>query len=133
MQSYSGKGDTEGSDSVEDPAAGFIWQACKRKGLSIRAYGEYDWHPTLKAEACDEFEGKGKPGSAPPGRDMDKAAIFLDDFKALEAQNKAPNFMIMSLGEDHTSGTSPGAYTPKAMVGSNDQALGRIVGGTSLD
>ncbi len=133
VQGYSGHGETEGSESTEDPAAGYIWQACKRKGLSIRDYGEYDYHPTIKADACQEFVGKGKPGSAPPGRDMDKAAIFLEDFKALEAQNKAPNFMIMSLGEDHTSGTSPGAHTPKAMVGSNDQALGRIVEGLSHD
>src|SRR5262249_53973038 len=33
----------------------------------------------------------------------------------------------MSLGEDHTSGTRPGTYTPKACVASNDVALGRIV------
>lgn len=129
--SYSGKGDTMGSDSVEDPAAGFIWQACKRKGLTVRAYGEYAWHPTLSSESCEEFIGKGKPGSAPPGRDMDKAAIFLNDFKELAAKNAVPNLMIMSLGEDHTSGTSPGAHTPKAMVGSNDQAVGRIVEGIS--
>ena len=133
VQGYSGHGDTVGGDSVEDPAAGFIWQACKRKGLLIRDYGEYADHPTLKADSCEEFIGKGKPGSAPPGRDMDKADIFLKDFRALEAQNKAPNFMIMSLGEDHTSGTSPGAHTPKAMVGSNDQALGKIVEGLSHD
>jgi hypothetical protein len=33
----------------------------------------------------------------------------------------------MSLGEDHTSGTTVGAYTPQACVASNDLALGRIV------
>ncbi len=33
----------------------------------------------------------------------------------------------MSLGEDHTSGTRPGAYTPEACVASNDLALGRLV------
>jgi hypothetical protein len=33
----------------------------------------------------------------------------------------------MSLGEDHTSGTRPGAYTPQACVASNDLALGRLV------
>jgi hypothetical protein len=38
-----------------------------------------------------------------------------------------PNFMIMSLGEDHTQGTTPGAFTPKASVASNDVALGQIV------
>jgi hypothetical protein len=38
-----------------------------------------------------------------------------------------PNFMFMSLGENHTSGTTPGSYTPKAMVASNDLAVGKIV------
>ena len=33
----------------------------------------------------------------------------------------------MSLGEDHTTGTRPGTYTPRACVASNDLALGRIV------
>ena len=33
----------------------------------------------------------------------------------------------MSLGEDHTAGTTPGKPTPDACVGSNDLALGRIV------
>ena len=33
----------------------------------------------------------------------------------------------MSLGEDHTHGTTPGAYTPQACVASNDLALGRLV------
>ena len=33
----------------------------------------------------------------------------------------------MSLGEDHTTGTRPGTFTPQACVASNDLALGRIV------
>jgi len=39
--------------------------------------------------------------------------------------------MVMSLGEDHTQGTKPGAFTPKASVASNDLALGKIVEGCS--
>src|SRR5215468_9111636 len=35
--------------------------------------------------------------------------------------------MVMSLGEDHTRGTQPGAFTPAAMVANNDQAIGRLV------
>ena len=35
--------------------------------------------------------------------------------------------MVMSLGEDHTSGTRPGTFTPRSCVASNDLALGRIV------
>jgi hypothetical protein len=30
-------------------------------------------------------------------------------------------------GENHTTGTAPGAYTPKAQVASNDVAVGKIV------
>ena len=33
----------------------------------------------------------------------------------------------MSLGEDHTTGTTPGTFTPQACVASNDLALGRLV------
>ena len=35
--------------------------------------------------------------------------------------------MVMSLGEDHTTGTRPGTFTPQACVASNDLALGRLV------
>ena len=38
-----------------------------------------------------------------------------------------PRLMIMSLGEDHTTGTRPGTFTPRACVASNDLALGQIV------
>jgi hypothetical protein len=33
----------------------------------------------------------------------------------------------MSLGENHTRGTTPGTFTPEASVASNDLGLGRIV------
>src|SRR5437867_6368841 len=37
----------------------------------------------------------------------------------------------MSLGEDHTTGTTPGTFTPQSCVASNDLALGRLVEGVS--
>jgi hypothetical protein len=45
----------------------------------------------------------------------------------MDRENRVPNFMVMGLGEDHTQGTAPGAFTPKAQVASNDQAVGKIV------
>src|SRR5215467_12537230 len=45
----------------------------------------------------------------------------------MDRAGKVPNFMIMGLGENHTSGTTPGAFTPKASVASNDMAVGKIV------
>jgi len=35
--------------------------------------------------------------------------------------------MVMSLGENHTDGLTPGRFTPIACVASNDLALGMIV------
>ena len=40
-----------------------------------------------------------------------------------------PRFIVMSLGEDHTTGTTPGTFTPQACVASNDLALGAACGG----
>jgi hypothetical protein len=42
---------------------------------------------------------------------------------ALIAEKRLPNYIVMSMGEDHTRGTTPGAYTPQAMVANNDYAI----------
>ena len=60
-------------------------------------------------------------------RDTDKAETFLRELGQYEKDGGLPRLMIMSLGEDHTTGTRPGTYTPRACVASNDLALGRIV------
>jgi hypothetical protein len=38
-----------------------------------------------------------------------------------------PQFVVLRIGNDHTSGTRPGKKTPTAMVADNDLALGKIV------
>jgi hypothetical protein len=60
-------------------------------------------------------------------RDTDRVDVFLEEFREYEKNGDLPGFIIMSLGEDHTQGTSPGAPTPQACVASNDVALGRLV------
>ncbi len=59
--------------------------------------------------------------------DVQRAQQFIADFKKYEASNSLPNFMIFSLPNDHTSGTSPGSPTPNAQVADNDLAFGQIV------
>lgn len=125
--SYSGHGPTSGGPEVEDPHAGYIWQACQKKGLTYRSYGEYSWHKSFVGHVSEKFNGKPGPGSAPLGRDTDRADIFIGELKEFERTKAIPNFMVMSLGENHTSGALVGAYTPKAMVASNDLAVGKIV------
>jgi YVTN family beta-propeller protein len=125
--SYSGKGRTLSSPTVNDPKAGYIWEACARKGITYRSYGEYALHKSLAGHVNLRWIGKAGTGGPPPGRDMDKVDIFIEEFKEFERTNSIPRFMIMSLGENHTNGTRPGSFTPKAMVASNDLALGKIV------
>jgi hypothetical protein len=66
-----------------------------------------------------------KPGARI--RDTDNVEVFLKEFHQFEKEGNLPAFIVMSLGEDHTHGTSPGAYTPQACVASNDLALGMLV------
>jgi YVTN family beta-propeller protein len=64
-------------------------------------------------------------------RDTDRVETFLEEFRDFEKNGNLPRFIVMSLGEDHTSGTRPGAFTPRACVASNDLALGRLVDAVS--
>ncbi len=60
------------------------------------------------------------------GRDPEKAAVFVKELQDAEKTGEWPNFMVMSLGEDHTSGLSPKPSRRRAS-GLNDQALAQIV------
>ena len=59
--------------------------------------------------------------------DVFRARVFLDELKEFERTGNLPNFIIMLLPNDHTSGTRPGCPTPAAMVADNDLAFGQIV------
>jgi DNA-binding beta-propeller fold protein YncE len=66
------------------------------------------------------------------GWDMDvpdvfRAAEFIKDLRGFEREGKMPNFTLICLPNDHTSGTAAGAPTPAAQVADNDLALGQIV------
>jgi hypothetical protein len=51
----------------------------------------------------------------------------LKELAEFEKNGNFPNFIIMLLPNDHTSGTRPGMPVPEAAVADNDLALGRIV------
>ncbi len=115
--SYSSRGDKlPGNDEMETPTNGYLWDACKRAGLTFISYGE-------GAQRIPSIN-RGK-WSEP--RDMDKCQNWIDALHHAEQSGEPPRFTIMSLGENHTQGTTPGAPTPEAAVGSNDLALGKIV------
>jgi len=120
IMSYSGHGELPGNEEMETPEAGYLWDQCRRYGVSFKCYGE----------------GSGKVpntnrGTWPKGRDMNRVSGWIKDLHAAEAGGDLPQFMIMSLGEDHTVGAKPGGHTPDACVGSNDVGIGKIVAAAS--
>lgn len=67
-------------------------------------------------------------------RDTDNVKVFIREFDEYEKHfedtdpaQRLPNLIVMSMPENHTRGTAPGAYTPVAMVANNDLAVGMLV------
>jgi YVTN family beta-propeller protein len=130
--------DDDDGDLTNAPS-GYIWDACARHGKTYRSYGEYGGRVS-QPDGTFRMEGRvpGLVGHVSPTygipkykghkvRDTDRVATFLEEFREFERQGNLPNFIVMSLGEDHTEGTKVGSPTPQACVASNDLALGRLV------
>jgi DNA-binding beta-propeller fold protein YncE len=124
--------------SIAAPPTGYLWDAARRKGLSVRSYGEFA--SRAKDEAGKEtgpavanvpgLVGQVAPDyppwdlAVPDARRID---AWLAEFRRFEQDGNLPALSILHLPNDHTSGTHSGTPTPRAMVGENDQALGRFV------
>ena len=127
--------------NVTAPLNGYIWDAVKRKGLTVRSYGEF-----AQRGAEPEFEtdsGKGDVTATVPGLaglvhpnyppydlripDNRRVDVWLEEFTRFDKSGTAPSLNIIRLGNDHTAGTSAAYPTPRAMVAENDVALGRVV------
>lgn len=125
--SYGGRGNPPGSREEIRPSNGYIWEHAEKKGLTYFSYGAKTWRglfsPTWKGNFSKEWN-QGRTDGVP---DHLKADIFVKDLKEAEKSGKWPNLILMSLADDHTSGTAPGAHTPEAAVASNDIALGKVV------
>jgi hypothetical protein len=72
-------------------------------------------------------ENRGRWARSSERRDMDLVDYWIEDLEEAERTGALPRFTIMSLGENHTRGTTPGAFTPEACVASNDIGLGKLV------
>jgi YVTN family beta-propeller protein len=59
--------------------------------------------------------------------DVFRAAEFIKELKQFERSGDFPNFVIICLPNDHTSGTKANCPTPAAMAADHDLAFGQIV------
>lgn len=143
----------DGDDALAYASSGFIWDNVLSHGLTFRDYGEFvqtfvkpkgsDWldiyHDLQNGTHNVSIIAKGTVEQLNPYLcptypaftlnipDQYRAAEFIKELKEYEQSNDFPNFIIMELPNDHTSGTRPGMPTPEAAVADNDLALGRIV------
>ena len=127
--------------NITAPARGYIWDAVRRAGKTVRSYGEFaergfdpEW---------DRDGGVGDVNATVPGLkglvnpkyppydltvpDNKRIDIWFEEFRQFERDGRLPNLNIIRLGNDHTAGTRPGYPTPRAMIAENDVALGRLV------
>ncbi len=118
--------------NIAAPLDGYIWDACVRRKVSVRSYGEF---VHLDPEHRNTASVPGLEGrislSYPPWDlkipDEKRADVFIKEFHDDEANGTLPALSILRLGNDHTGGTSSIYPTPRAMIAENDLALGRIV------
>ncbi|UOE48551.1 SMP-30/gluconolactonase/LRE family protein [Mucilaginibacter sp. SMC90] len=131
--SYGGRGgnyDFEGTRKAAYPRDGFIWDYCKRAGVSYRTYGEFvsDGNPgkanlkSLEGHFCVQ-----SPGFDLNVKDVKRTEIWAHDFDSLLTINAVPHFNTVRISNDHTSGQRKGAISPIAAVGDNDLAIGQFI------
>ncbi|HVS92577.1 MAG TPA: bifunctional YncE family protein/alkaline phosphatase family protein [Mucilaginibacter sp.] len=122
-----GNYDSEGRRRAGDPRDGYIWDYCKRAGVSYRDYGEFieDHKPNIKA-----LEGHycmKTPNFDLTIKDTTRESIWEHDFDSLLAKHAVPYFNSVRFGNDHTSGQHKGDYSPIAAMADNDLAVGKFV------
>lgn len=131
----------------------FLWDAAKLHRVSVRSYGERglntiepatatwtdiynDWKngtanvritPRAQIVGLRDVYSSQVPAYGLTIPDQVRVDRFLAEFREHEARGTLPRLNIILLPQDHTSGTSPGFPTPRAMVADNDLALGRLV------
>jgi hypothetical protein len=130
VTSYGGRGgtyDAEGTREIANNKMGFIWDFCKRAGISYRTYGEFadDYKaniPVLENHFCPYFTSWDESV-----RDTTRFYQWKREFDSLLAKNAVPRLNTLRLINDHTEGLRIGRPTPFAHVADNDWAVGLFV------
>jgi YVTN family beta-propeller protein len=143
----------DGSDPLAYSARGFIWDAALARGKSVAVFGEYAprlgwdqmgrvdllrrwkagetfsnlWNTKSPIPPLDSALVRSFPAYTMAVPDVVRAQLFIETLKGYTAAGKMPHLTLIQLPSNHTSGTTPGMTTPKAMVADNDLAMGQVV------
>ena len=142
-RSYDFQGENRGQvpdEDVAEPASGYLWDLAARANIAFANFGEFTREETEARDGADTirwYRGTkaflaAHTDTTYPGWNLDipdrrRADIWLARFRRWVEAGRMPALQIVYLPQDHTSGGTPGAWTPRAMVADNDLALGRIV------
>ena len=132
-----------------DPAQAYIWDRLAAAHISFRNYGFYvntqpdgsskATDPVLDANTDHHFRGfdlacPDSPNSFTPRKANCGPARFAEwknEFDNYVKHNNLPTVELLRLPNDHNSGTTVGAPTPRAYTADNDWALGQVVDAVS--
>ena len=127
---YGGRGGDyygEGTSVIANNKNGFIWDQCKRNGVTYRTYGEFaDGYkaniPVLEHHLCPYFTSWDQTV-----RDTTRFYQWRREFDSLLAAHAVPQFNSLRFINDHTEGMRIDRPTPFAHVADNDWAVGLFV------
>ncbi len=134
--------DFEGQEPAATPPAGYLWTNAAAAGLTLRNFGYFVDNKEKAPLGAEQVQRVRDPVLAKYTNrfyrsfdtdypDVERAKIFLNELAEDEKSGTMPRLMILRLGNDHTSGTKPGAIAPLSAMADNDAALGMIVEGVS--
>ena len=141
-----------GTDPLCYAGCGFIWDHLLRKGISFRNFGETDLAEVTKGKTwtniytawknksdsvwykcsyqmgtLEKYSDVRFPGWNLTITDQVRADWFIKALQEYEVKGNLPEFIILYLPNDHTSGYGENVPTPRAYVADNDLATGRVV------
>lgn len=141
-----------GTDPLCYAGCGFIWDHLLRKGISFRNFGETDlaevtngkswtdiynawknksdsvWYKcSYQMGTLEKYSDLRFPGWNLTITDQVRADWFIKALQEYEAKGDLPEFIVLYLPNDHTSGYDEGLPTPRAYVADNDLATGRVI------
>ncbi len=125
--SRGGKYEYEGTRKIAFPKDGFIWDHCKRAGITYRTYGEFADDGKANIPALEKHYCKNYSGYNLDVTDNTRLEAFKKDLDSLIAINAVPKFNSMRFSNDHTYGARIGKMTPTAMIAENDLAVGKFI------
>lgn len=128
--SYGGRGGSyagEGQYYMGNNRDGFIWDNCKRNGVTYRSYGEFGDRTKANIPSLVGHMATGFRGWDLNFKDIHRVEQWKHDFDSLLAINAVPQLSTIRFGNDHTQGMAKGRPTPYAQVGDNDVAVGKFI------